>query len=145
MISTLRVVAGSILGSDHVNPGRPGGRNGQDGYVICRSDECIVAVACDGCGSGKHSEVGAWLGAQLLAHALHRDGAVYTQYVREHPGWDKGFPYWKRALSAVTGPIATLAPLMGTRISTIIEDYFLFTIVGVLITERDTFLFHVGD
>ena len=48
------------------------GRNNQDAHAFSVCDERILALVCDGCGSGRYSEVGAQIGARLLLAALHR-------------------------------------------------------------------------
>ena len=57
---------GSIIGRNHVLAGK----NNQDAYRIVANEKFIIAVMCDGCGSGKHSEVGAKLGARVVSNAL---------------------------------------------------------------------------
>jgi len=47
--------SGSIIGRNHVLAGK----NNQDAYHISVNERFIAVVVCDGCGSGKHSEVGA--------------------------------------------------------------------------------------
>jgi len=39
------------------------GKNNQDAVAVMHSDDRIVAVVTDGCGSTEHAEVGAKLGA----------------------------------------------------------------------------------
>src|SRR5439155_16598404 len=46
------------------------GRNNQDAFAWAQSPGGLVAVVCDGCGSAPHSEVGAQLGARLVAKTL---------------------------------------------------------------------------
>jgi serine/threonine protein phosphatase PrpC len=58
--------SGSIIGRNHVFAGK----NNQDAYRIVANEKFIIAVVCDGCGSGKHSEVGAKLGARLVINAI---------------------------------------------------------------------------
>ena len=43
------------------------GRNNQDAYAWTQGPGGLIAVVCDGCGSGPHSEVGAQVGARLVA------------------------------------------------------------------------------
>ena len=68
MASTaLALAGGSVTGRLHVAAGRPN----QDAWHWVATDAALVACVCDGCGSSPHSELGAQLGARLLASALH--------------------------------------------------------------------------
>ena len=62
------VAGGSVTGTAH---GRAG-RNNQDAWAVRSGPEGGVAIVADGCGSGESSEVGARLGAALLAEGLLR-------------------------------------------------------------------------
>lgn len=62
------VAGGSVVGTAH---GRIG-RNNQDAWAVRAGPEGVVAIVADGCGSGGSSEVGARLGATLLAEGLLR-------------------------------------------------------------------------
>jgi hypothetical protein len=63
---TLRVASAVVTGARHLRSSR----NGQDAAVTLVAGEVAVAVVCDGCSSGASSEVGARLGATLVARAL---------------------------------------------------------------------------
>jgi serine/threonine protein phosphatase PrpC len=65
-VNSLEYAIGSIIGRNHVLAGK----NNQDAYRIVSNEKFIIAVVCDGCGSGKHSEVGAKLGARLVINAI---------------------------------------------------------------------------
>lgn len=62
------ITGGSVVGTAH---GRAG-RNNQDAWAVRAGPEGCVAIVADGCGSGDSSEVGARLGATLLAEGLLR-------------------------------------------------------------------------
>src|SRR5262245_8137740 len=64
----LEIAGGSIAGQMHL----AAGRNNQDAYCWEASPGGLVAVVCDGCGSGPHSEVGALIGARLVVRAVSR-------------------------------------------------------------------------
>lgn len=55
--------AGQVTGRDHMLRGA----NCQDSYAVQAGDSWAVGVVCDGCGSGKRSEVGATLAADFIA------------------------------------------------------------------------------
>lgn len=138
MNAVFSLAAGSVAGRDH----RLAGKNNHDAYFLISEPDLIVAVVCDGCGSGKHSEVGAKIGARLLCESLVR-------HVRR-PG--------AQTITEATAPVVlermrrdvltdlhSLARSMGNSLSAVVNDYFLFTVVGVLITPRRTVLFSLGD
>ena len=56
------IAGGSVAGRSHVLAGK----GNQDAYHWSVEERSLVAVVCDGCGSGAESEVGAALGARLL-------------------------------------------------------------------------------
>lgn len=60
------VAAGSVTGRDHVLAGK----NNQDAWAYRHCDESLVAVVCDGCGSGKYTEIGARVMANAVASTV---------------------------------------------------------------------------
>ncbi|MCY3023249.1 MAG: protein phosphatase 2C domain-containing protein [Planctomycetota bacterium] len=127
------VAAGSVLGRDHVLAGR----NNQDACCCQRDEHGLVAVVCDGCSSGKHSEVGAKLGARLLVEALRR----------RLPELDAGDP--ATILEAVRQEILrqldTLVSAMGAERVPDVNAYFLFTILGAAVTSQRAVVLALGD
>lgn len=133
-MDTFESAAGSVSGTKHA----AAGRNNQDAWHVVRNERATIAIVCDGCSSGTSSEVGAHCGARLVAESLCRAVALHgpdvpaatlLEYVR------------KDVLSALSG----LLRRMGERTPAIIEQYFLFTIVGVAILSSRTFIFALGD
>lgn len=134
-----QMAAGSIPGTDHTKPGQPLNLNNHDAFVCRSNNGSIIGIVCDGCGSSKHSEVGAKIGARLLMQAFDKyknrldDAAV-----------------WRRIEFDLISQISTLTnamsdPLGSDSYSSIIKEYFLFTIVGFVMTPNRTHLFHIGD
>lgn len=123
------VAAGSVTGRDHVLAGR----NNQDAYHWVCLPHTVIAVVCDGCGSGTHSEVGAQLGARLLVEAMARalQGPMQA--------------FWHRVRQDVLTHLRRLAEQMGGNFTCTVQDYLLFTVVGALITPWRTFCFSLGD
>lgn len=69
----IQVAAGTVTGRDHTFGGNLViGRGNQDAIATAWSADAdaFVAVMCDGCSSGEHSEVGAQLGANLILGRL---------------------------------------------------------------------------
>lgn len=123
------IAAGSVTGRDHVLAGR----NNQDAYHWACLPQAVMAVVCDGCGSGKHSEVGAQVGARLMIEAMSRamQGPVHA--------------FWYRVRQDVLAQLCCLAEQLGGNFPSTVQDYLLFTVVGALVTPRRTFCFSLGD
>ncbi len=139
-----QVSGGSVPGTEHTKPGKPGWTNNQDAMSWRRTDNCLVAVVCDGCGSGLHTEVGSNIAVQLLVEALANAGERYVEKVLAQPDTRIEVD-WERVKTLVLGQITVLASAMGGSFTQVINDYFLFTMVGAVITPWNTFLFSVGD
>jgi len=128
--------SGSIIGRNHVLASK----NNQDAYRIVRREQYIVAVVCDGCGSGKHSEVGAKLGARMVIDAiaglLNQDSAI-----SEPDFWN----VLKINLLQKLKDFVAIANEDQETVTEFVNDYLLFTIVGVVITPSETVTFSMGD
>ena len=124
-----QVAAGSVVGRTH----RQIGRNNQDAWQVAESDEVMVAVVADGCSSAPCAEVGAQLGASLLAAELL--GRASRQQKID----------WNQAEYAVLSPIDLLARQLTGDYAANIARYFLFTLVGIVITQERATLFTCGD
>ena len=129
MINDFRVAGGSIIGTEHVRTGK----NNHDDFFWDKNEKILIGLACDGCGSGKHSEVGSKIGSRLIAnsflHLCKPEAAVP----------------WERIRHDVIAQIQILTTAMGGSFSQTINDYFLFTVVGALITSQASYLFSIGD
>jgi protein phosphatase 2C-like protein len=131
-VTPFEIAGGTVTGHAHV----AAGRNNQDAFCWASDADGLVAVVCDGCGSGPHSEVGAQLGARLVVQAartLLRTGL-------------NGPELLEQARQDVLANLRLLAQAMGgASFSRTVADYFLFTIVGVLITADSATTFSIGD
>lgn len=123
------IAAGSVTGRDHVLAGR----NNQDAYHWACLPHAVMAVVCDGCGSGKHSEVGAQIGVRLMLEAIAR--------ARQGPA----HAFWYRVRQDVLAQLRCLAEQLGGHFPSTVQDYLLFTVVGALVTPWRTFCFSLGD
>lgn len=130
------VAGGSVPGTDHTMPGKPGWTNNQDAYHWRQQNSCLVAVVCDGCGSGAHSEVGANLLARLVTQVII-DEAMYSRM-----GLTMS---WMRVRQLIISHVTVIAKAMGRSLSETINDFFLSTILGVVVTPREISVFSVGD
>lgn len=122
-----------MTGADHVRTGRAN----QDAFTWRRGERALVAVVCDGCGSGRHSEVGAKLGARLLTEAAVRlldAGASAAEPAT-----------WSRVRRDLLAQLRLVANAMGGSLTDTVADYFLFTVVGVAVTPDWTVVVAAGD
>ena len=137
------IAGGSVPGTDHTMPGRPGWKNNQDAYVTHSDEEITIGIIADGCGSvdAYASEVGAHVGVNLLMHA------IITQYKR-YPFTlvGKSEPlFFKRVREDMLAHLRVLALGMGDSMSNLVRDYFSFTLVGFMVTKNKTYVFVIGD
>lgn len=137
---TLLINGGTIPGTDHIKAGKPGFTNNHDAYAWgYLENNGLIAVVCDGCGSGKHSEVGANLASQIITEVLKKEVSLLSK--------DKGLENlnWQRIKQLIIAPLSVIANAMGGSLSKVINDYFLFTIVGTIITKSEVLIFSFGD
>ena len=130
------LAAGSVTGSQH----RLTGKNNQDAFYSLRTPSATIAVVCDGCGSGTHSEVGAKLGARLVVGAI----AQLLARSDEPSPWSTE-DFWQQVQQQVLNQLHPLADQMGGCTAQTIGEYFLFTIVGTLLTPTAAVVFSLGD
>lgn len=126
------VAAGSILGKNH----RRVGKNNQDAWAILTPVQTIIAVVCDGCGSRPCSEVGSQLGAQLTVKT------IATMLSAERTAEDDLF--WQDLHEALLEGVQDWQRRLGLD-SQLLLDYFLFTMMGCLMTPETTWVFGLGD
>lgn len=133
MKNQFELAGGSVIGREHLRVGK----NNQDAYCWHVSEAGLIAVVCDGCGSGIHSEVGAKLGARMTVSALHR--ALYDDLNLKHE------EVWQTIQQTLLAQLQSIVePLGGDRVQAI-YDYLLFTIAGVVLTPTITVTFALGD
>ena len=131
------LAVGSVRGREHLRLER----NNQDAYAILRNEQYAIAVVCDGCGSGQYSEVGAQIGARLTIESLTR--ALSSQSSQGNP--ISSHELLEQVRQDLLRQIDNLAQAMGGNWLQTLKDYFLFTIVGVVITSTDILVFSLGD
>jgi Protein phosphatase 2C len=131
--SRFEIAGGTVTGRSHVLSERCN----QDAYTWLVRGGSLVAVVCDGCGSGAHSEVGAQLGARLVVESLSRrlgEGASLD-----------GPDLWAACQHDVLGVLRGVAVAMGGRLAETVAEYFLFTVVGVALSGERGCVFAAGD
>jgi hypothetical protein len=119
--------AGSVTGRDHA----AAGKNNQDAACRLQTQFATVLLVCDGCSSGERSEVGAFSGARIVAHAIATCAERHT----------KPEALLEDARKESLAGLRELKNLL--RLNCIQE--LLFTVVGALITAETTVLFSIGD
>jgi hypothetical protein len=122
------IAGGSVAGHAHL----AAGRNNQDAFCWEASAGGLIAVVCDGCGSRPHSEVGALVGARLVVRALRR---------LRRAGLGQAGLFDDLRRSVLGGPSDGRRP----RSHRTVVDYLLFTIVGLIVTDRCATPFSIGD
>jgi hypothetical protein len=129
------IAGGSVTGRAHV----AAGRNNQDAFCWASDAGGLVAVVCDGCGSGPRSELGAQLGSRLVVQAATRllrwsglEVADLLEQVRQD------------VLASLRG-LAREMSVDAAGFARTVADHLLFTIVGVLVTPRGATTFSLGD
>jgi hypothetical protein len=127
------VAAGSVVGRAH----RRLGRGNQDQFASLALGGGLVAVVCDGCGSGARSEVGAALGARLWAAAIAERIGLGVDLDDDE--------LWCGARDAVTERLRDLAAAMGGALDATVREHFLFTSVIAACTADRVALAAIGD
>jgi hypothetical protein len=127
--------AGSVPGYDHTKPGQPGWTNNHDATLALSTDEYAIGFVCDGCGSTPHPEVGAHMG---VAQAVKIASSLLAE----------GFPLVPVTVSAfirffqeqLVTSISLTARSMNAidDFDKVVEDFFLFTVLGVIMTNEYT-------
>jgi hypothetical protein len=135
MEAAFELAAGTVTGGDHAAAGRPN----QDAFAVWRGADATVAVVADGCGSSRGSETGARLGARLAAHSLRR----HRRRLEAQPAE----AVLEGVRREVLGHLRRLAGALGDRESAAatVEELFLFTLVGAVVTGSRTLVFAAGD
>ncbi len=147
-----QVAGGTIPGTRHTKPGQPGWGNNQDAFQIVSGKNFLAAVVCDGCGDKEnpYSEVGARIGAELATLWIKKllatnitfsitDQSVFLRELKNG------------VLNRLIGMVREMliVPPFGEPFSKsfdeMIRKYFLFTLVGAVVTPEHSIIFSLGD
>ncbi len=131
-MQNLQIRSGQIVGRDHTARQA----NCQDGIALAATHDYIVAIVCDGCSEGDHSEVGAKLGANYLAEEAAR--LLETGFCAK----DLPSLLHERTVTYL-GKVAEVSSPRDKV--TFVHHHLLFTIVGCVITPTTSFVFTAGD
>jgi hypothetical protein len=135
--------AGSVMGTHHAQLPH----NNQDAFYSVTTPHCQLHLVADGCGDpvvGLHSEVGAQIGVRIVAQAIERGLSRFVRYRSRYPA-PGSEPFWQRVKQDALTQLYSTAQSMGDTPSKVIGNYFLFTLLGVLITASETVVFGIGD
>ena len=147
MACDFQVRSGSVIGRDHTIAGR----NNQDACAVASNGEIIVAVVCDGCSGkdqreGRHSEMGALLGAKLMSNLFFDYAELWMKTV---DGTDQNtevpFPYAERIREDAIAYLRVLAKQMGKSMTAVVSNYFLFTTIVAVVTPWRAWVYAIGD
>lgn len=139
MNEIFEIAGGSVIGREH----RLAGRNNQDAYYWMKTDNLIIALVCDGCGSSQYSEVGARLGARLVAEVILKNASQLTS--QSTVTKDDFSDFLEGVRREALAHLSVLAIAMGSDFKETINDYFLFTVLGAIMTPSITAIFSLGD
>lgn len=134
------IAGGSVPGTNHIKLGQPGWQNNHDAFDFASGEDYLVAVVCDGCGSIPHAEVGSKIGARLvikhLVDLIKNEPTFTTSKFNDFTLYLKG---------ALRDDLREFALRMGEKAELLVQQYFLFTIVGVVMARDFAVTFSFGD
>lgn len=143
MKDIFEVACGTIVGTDHIKVFK----NNQDAYAYKVGNNYIVACVADGCGSSKFSEFGAKFGVNFFVNAVSNILQSLSQVEIDNLSEKEyiAFPFFEKIRLDMLSQIRILANTMGIDFNKVINDLFLFTLVGVVITPFGTDIVSIGD
>jgi hypothetical protein len=130
------VCGGSVTGRMHLQPF--GIKNNQDAFAWHSEEEFTIAVVSDGCGSGVKSEVGANLAAPMLIHQIKKLHPVPLDLFSAER-------LLAKARRRMLVQFSKLISSLGGDLSRTVLDYFLFSLLGVIVSRTTTVVFSLGD
>ncbi|MDR0606789.1 MAG: protein phosphatase 2C domain-containing protein [Candidatus Peribacteria bacterium] len=139
MVKQFEIAGASIPGTTHFKQGK----NNQDFFYWLQTDDYVVALVSDGCGSTKYSEVGSRLLSMVFTNYLVK--YLERNKTREGEKLFNSDRWWEEVRQDVLTRIRLIAQEMGEDWREILRDYFLATLVGVVIREDTTCIFSCGD
>ena len=125
-----KVQAGSVTGKDHLLRQS----NCQDKFSLAeveiKGETYLVGVVCDGCGSGRHSEIG----AGLLAHFLTQE--IARQLTKGIPLEWLPDQLYRAALQYLRRIFKGICPSNPEHARLVLADFLLTTVLGFVMNER---------
>jgi hypothetical protein len=138
------IAYGSVIGRSHILLGV----NNQDWYSYYLDPSLewnkFVAIVCDGCGSGRHNEVGAVLGSRMVTNML-RDFMYCQKFLDKEVFTLALMSELAKIKRRLTSFIVDMSYRMGEEVADIVSNHFLFTIVGAISNGSVGAIFSLGD
>jgi serine/threonine protein phosphatase PrpC len=128
------ITSGSVCGAMHRNTFR----NNQDAIFIAENEKALVGIVSDGCSGGKHNEVGSKLITRFICNQLLEMSSKLDKPAKMNK-------ILERVRIKSLNLIRYILNSTGGNIKQNIQDMFLFTIIGVVITDNHSFIFTMGD
>lgn len=133
---------GSIIGREH----RRINKNNQDAYEVIEKDDYIIATVCDGCSDAQASEVGANIICRLLDAKMAEKIESLTFNLAYALDWNEVIQDFLEDLrKECVEEIVRISSTLNENYLVGIKDFFLATIVSVIITREVSFVFSIGD
>jgi hypothetical protein len=121
------------------------GRNNQDYGTAIVDEKFAVGAVCDGCGSTMTSEVGATLCGQMVAEFLAVQMRVEAYDLSDEKRVDalmyRVYSFIRDSISKIVGTIQ----FSEDTYLKLIQNNFLFTLVGFVMDKEHTVVFSIGD
>lgn len=135
--------AGSVAGVRHTRQTKR--QNNQDHFVVNHLPGRVVAVVTDGCSSSLHSDVGAKIGALLVAKAVDElSGDIMGRGYMLDRIPNRNLLYGNLT-HRLTVYLRELSSGLSDNTEQFALDYLMFGCLVVLITPSISFGFHLGD
>ncbi len=140
----LRYSHGSVIGGDHVKVKK----NCQDAYLVKEKKDLMVSFVADGCSNSNfpfetYTEVGSRVGVGIVTNYV-------VSRLESISKWRWNFylqneNFWADIQKHTLGEIDSIARGIGGSYHNNIVSYFLFTLVGMIVTPDITLFVGVGD
>jgi len=138
MKELFEISAGTVVGKLHAMAGK----NNQDAFYAIHTDDFMIGVVSDGCGSEPYSEVGSLIGCRMLAKMISQRAALISNDNRIS---EISPLFWENAEEEILTQIINLSGKIGHDAIEVVSNFFLFTLVGFIITRRESLFFSLGD
>lgn len=135
MPENFEIAGGSIIGRDHIQTSK----NNQDAYYYENNEHYCLGIVTDGCSNAQYSEVGAQLAVRTLAKAIR----MHYKILNMENGNLMFFDLIKNKLLSQIDITSSL--MTYDKQPQIINEYFLFTIIGFIIYNDKVHYFWAGD
>ena len=138
------IASATIIGRDHVGTASLlKGRSNQDGLATAYGEHFVFAAVTDGCSAGAQSEIGARIGARLVQRIIERRLKRITSL---NTG-EEFRRFWEMVRKDLLSQIHSLALSMSgdESFTDTVGEYFLFSLICVLMTEETTHIVSIGD